>query len=167
VVIQSDNPEITLNLDNILFVESRDILGSLEDVFGKIEAPYYTSLIDKYTERAIMEGRLRLGDSVYILEAKKNVLPKKEIEKMKAMKGCDASNKFDEEISNDNEAEFSNDETESRIKSCKKRKNSKKPSFPPRCGPDLNSMDACSGRKKGQFGNQSSVPYSSKGTPSR
>jgi H/ACA ribonucleoprotein complex non-core subunit NAF1 len=32
-------------------------------------------------------------------------------------KGCDASNKFDEEVNNENEEEFSDDEQESKSKS--------------------------------------------------
>lgn len=36
IIIQSTKPEVVLDLDNILFNEQKEILGSIDDVFGNV-----------------------------------------------------------------------------------------------------------------------------------
>ena len=55
VVVKSES-EAILDLDNVVFVRSEgsetpypDILGTIEDVFGKVEEAFYLIKIDPYT----------------------------------------------------------------------------------------------------------------------
>ena len=53
---------------------------------------------------------------MYMIENYNKLLMKAQLEFLLKQKGCDASNRFDEEVLNENEIEYSDDEMESKAK---------------------------------------------------
>ena len=60
---------IILNLDNIILTEDRHILGTIDDVVGKIETPYYIILIDKYTDNLLQSQQVKQNDSLFAIKS--------------------------------------------------------------------------------------------------
>ncbi|EAR84734.1 Gar1/NAF1 RNA-binding region protein (macronuclear) [Tetrahymena thermophila SB210] len=116
---------IIVDLDNIIFNEQKNIIGNVDDVFGNIKNPFYCVIIDKYTEEMIAQKRLQVGQKVYMIEGYNKLLMKAQLEFLLRQKGCDASNRFDEEVLNDNEIEYSDDEMESKAKTKRNNKERK------------------------------------------
>lgn len=96
-VILGPVERIILNIENVVITKDRKIIGLVEDVFGPVERPRYSILNDLYLTELISSGSLKLGDPVFCLASGMKALTEDQIEEMKARKGCDASNKFDEE----------------------------------------------------------------------
>lgn len=94
-----------LDLDNILWNSNHIAVGYLDDVVGKVEEPVY---IIKFFPNLIDKNLVYKGHPLYFVKGKASTIVKKELLKNK---GCDASNAFDEEVS-DSEKEFSDDEKE-------------------------------------------------------
>lgn len=108
-----------LDLDNIIFSETREPLGYLDDVFGQIENPFY--LIRLFPGKDAADFRLFKGQTVNFVKAKARQVDKTSL---LAKKGCDASNAFDEELLDD-EMEFSDDEQEKEVIVKKKQQKNK------------------------------------------
>ena len=127
VVVRSE-PDIVLDLDNLVFTQNKIVLGKIDDVFGSIKNPYYSLTFDLYLKKMEQAGELKIGDEVFTLTEKAKILPQAQIEILKKKKGCDASNKYDEEVLEKNEMEFSDDEQEEvfKQKAKKKKKNKNK-----------------------------------------
>jgi hypothetical protein len=90
-------------------------VGSIEDVFGSIEHPFYSVLLDLYLKSLLDSQKLKIGDPVFCIVSDMKALYEDKIKQLKSKKGCDASNKFDEELYGGNNTEpvdFSDDEKE-------------------------------------------------------
>ena len=110
-----------LNLDNIIFLENKKYIGFIDDVIGQIDNPVYAvKIYPNIIEEKIME-KINPGDKLFFCSNKANVI--NAIELKNKSKGCDASNAFDEEVSED-ERDYSDDEEE--VKAKVRRKNNKK-----------------------------------------
>jgi rRNA processing protein Gar1 len=93
-----------LDLDNVIFTANKIAFGYIDDVIGKVDDPYYVvRFFPNITDRSIIQR----GHTAYFVNQKAKSL---QTNKM-LRKGCDASNAFDEEVSED-EMEFSDDEEE-------------------------------------------------------
>lgn len=115
IIIQSCNNFAILDLDNLLILEDRRVLGKVFDTFGPIEAPFY-SVIKK-------EGMaVSIGDGVFTISDAFSAVKTAELRKEK---GCDASNMYDEEVDR-NEIEYSEDEKEMQQKRNRKHKQKSK-----------------------------------------
>jgi rRNA processing protein Gar1 len=123
VIIKANTMNGTLDLDNILFTINKIAIGFLDDVLGKIDEPVY--IIKLFPNMDVTSLNLLPGQSVYNVKDKSKYVERNQLYK----KGCDASNAFDEEVSDD-EMEFSDDEEEmtrrSQIRKRKKSTNSNK-----------------------------------------
>jgi hypothetical protein len=87
----------------------------LEDIFGQIERPYYSVLKDQFVKDLFAEAKIKVGDPLFCLSSVMKDLSQDRINELKRMKGCDASNKFDEEPLGQHESEdvyYSDDELE-------------------------------------------------------
>lgn len=107
--------KIILDIDNFLMTKDRLILGVLDDVFGAIEKPWYSVLNDAYIKAKFKADEILIGDPVFAAGPEMKILYQDRIDFLKSRKGCDASNKFDEEIydqMNTEEVAFSDDEEE-------------------------------------------------------
>lgn len=51
--VREEDKRIILDLDNIVFNEQRNVIGTIEDVFGNIKSPFYCIIMDKYIEEMI------------------------------------------------------------------------------------------------------------------
>ena len=110
-----------LNLDNIIFLEDKTCLGFIDDVIGKIDDPIYAiKIYPNLIEKKISE-KLNPGDKLYFCSNRAKII--NAIELKKKSKGCDASNAFDEEVS-EGEKDYSDDEEEVQAKI--RKKNNKK-----------------------------------------
>ena len=110
-----------LNLDNIIFLEDKTYLGFIDDVIGKIDDPIYAiKIYPNLIEKKICE-KINPGDKLYFCSNRANVI--NAIELKNKSKGCDASNAFDEEVS-EGEKDYSDDEEEVQAKI--RKKNNKK-----------------------------------------
>jgi len=110
-----------LNLDNIIFLPNKKYIGFIDDVIGKIDNPVYAiKIYPNIIEEKIIE-KINPGDKLFFCSNKANVI--NAIELKNKSKGCDASNAFDEEVSED-ERDYSDDEEE--VKAKVRRKNNKK-----------------------------------------
>ena len=110
-----------LNLDNIIFLEDKTCLGFIDDVIGKIDDPIYAiKIYPNLIEEKISE-KLNPGDKLYFCSNRAKII--NAIELKKKSKGCDASNAFDEEVS-EGEKDYSDDEEEVQAKI--RKKNNKK-----------------------------------------
>lgn len=111
VVILSQ-AENVLDLDCLLFTQNKIPLGAIDDVFGQVNIPHYTVFNDKFLKKRILDKEINKGDTVYFDTVFSKILPQSQIEALKRKKGCDASNRFDEESIQPEEVEFSDDERE-------------------------------------------------------
>ena len=113
-----------LNLDNIIFLPNKQYIGFIDDVIGKIDNPIYViKIYPKLIEQKILEN-IKIDDILYYCSNRANIV--NAIELKNKNKGCDASNAFDEEVS-EGEKDYSDDEEEisAKIKRKNKRKNKK------------------------------------------
>ena len=94
-----------LDLDNILWNDNHIAVGYLDDVIGKIDEPIY---VIKFFPNLVDKNLAVVGHNLFFVKGKAQTVEKKELLKRK---GCDASNAFDEEVS-DSGREFSDDEKE-------------------------------------------------------
>lgn len=98
-----------LDLDNIFWNLNHIAVGYLDDIVGKIDDPIYILKIFPNIED---KNLVTKGEQLYYVKAKAQIIAKRDLLKNK---GCDASNAFDEEIS-ESDREFSDDEKEYRYK---------------------------------------------------
>ena len=121
----NNNISKVLNLDNIIFLQNRQYIGFIDDVVGKIDSPIYViKIYPKLIEQKIFEN-IKIDDKLYYCSNRANIV--NAIELKNKSKGCDASNAFDEEVS-EGEKDYSDDEEEisAKIKRKNNRKNKKK-----------------------------------------
>jgi rRNA processing protein Gar1 len=114
-IIISSVERIVLDIENFLLTKERKIFGTLEDVFGQVERPLYSVLNDQYVKDLFTEGKVKLGDPIFCLSSVMKELNEDRINELKQRKGCDASNKFDEEPLGHRDGEdiyFSDDDLE-------------------------------------------------------
>ena len=55
-------------------------------------------MLDKYAANLMETDRLHVNDPVFCVQSELHAIYDEKIKQMKARKGCDASNKFDEEV---------------------------------------------------------------------
>ena len=110
-----------LNLDNIIFLEDKTCLGFIDDVIGKIDDPIYAIKIYPNLMEEKISEKINPGDKLYFCSNRAKII--NAIELKKKSKGCDASNAFDEEVS-EGEKDYSDDEEEVQAKI--RKKNNKK-----------------------------------------
>ncbi|KAF9151556.1 hypothetical protein BG015_006526 [Linnemannia schmuckeri] len=82
-----------------------EILGEIFETFGPVARPLYSIRFNTASE---IPAQCKIGSTVYSIPAYSSIVM---TAPLKAMKGSDASNKFDEEV-DDIELEFSDDEKE-------------------------------------------------------
>ncbi|CAK8693077.1 unnamed protein product [Clavelina lepadiformis] len=117
VVIKAIPNKPALNLDSVLFLENRSVLGRIYETFGPVSAPYYVVCFE--------EGKIHAGVAVnqkvysapeigdftsYVLTAQ-----------LKVLRGSDAS-WLDDREPPDNAVEYSDDEAERNAKRQKKKR---------------------------------------------
>jgi H/ACA ribonucleoprotein complex non-core subunit NAF1 len=114
-----------LNLDNIIFLSDKKYLGFIDDVIGQIDNPIYAIKIYPNLLEEKINEKIKPGDKLYFCSNRAKVV--NAIELKNKSKGCDASNAFDEEVS-EGEKDYSDDEEEVQAKIRKKnnKKNKKK-----------------------------------------
>ena len=106
-----------LNLDNIIFNSNNIAVGFIDDVIGNIESPIYVARI--YPDLLEKGLSINKGEALFYCDSKVSFVAPKEL--VNKHKGCDASNAFDEEVSEDS-MEFSDDEEESKARAMKRNK---------------------------------------------
>ncbi|KAF9084342.1 hypothetical protein BGX23_010602 [Mortierella sp. AD031] len=97
----------------------KEILGEIFETFGPVARPLYSIRFNTASE---IPEQCKVGSTVYSIPAYSSVVM---TAPLKAMKGSDASNKFDEEV-DDIELEFSDDEKEMEHKRMLKNAKNKK-----------------------------------------
>ncbi|KAF7721627.1 hypothetical protein EC973_004348 [Apophysomyces ossiformis] len=120
IVVQSygANDRPVLDMGSLFVYDDREIMGEVFETFGPIVRPFYSVRYNSSDE--IDAKRAVIGAKVYYVPSyqKTQIV---EVEKLKMMKGTDASNIYDEEPDED-ELEFSDDEAEMEYKKSRKRK---------------------------------------------
>ena len=140
-----------LNLDNIIFLPNKKYIGFIDDVIGQIDNPVYAiKIYPNIIEEKIIE-KIIPGDKLFFCSNKAKVI--NAIELKNKSKGCDASNAFDEEVS-EGERDYSDDEEE--INAKVRRKNNKKNKKKKIEENNINNMNSNFGQ-----GNLINAPYSS------
>ncbi|CUS15527.1 unnamed protein product [Tuber aestivum] len=112
VLIEASDPgyQRVLGEGSLLAFEDRTILGVVNEVLGRVEMPFYTVRFKSPEE--IKELRVNVERKVFsVVQHSEFVFT----QPLKAMKGSDASNLYDEEIPI-TEQEFSDDEAEAEYK---------------------------------------------------
>lgn len=105
---------------SVFCTSDRVPFGVLYETFGRVQAPFYSVKFESEEEAAPFKSRR--GEKVfYVVSASKFLFT----DKIKAIKGSDASNFHDEEVPEE-EQEFSDDEKERMATSMKKSKKKKK-----------------------------------------
>ncbi|KAK6518531.1 H/ACA ribonucleoprotein complex non-core subunit naf1 [Arthrobotrys conoides] len=107
-----------LNERSVLCFEDRSLLGWVQETFGRVEQPFYTVRLRDAEEAKQLNATV--GRKVSYIPSYSTFLFTKSI---RAVKGSDASNFFDEEVGDD-EREFSDDEAEAEFR--KRQKEEKK-----------------------------------------
>jgi len=113
---REEDKRLIVDLDNMIFDETKQLIGLVDDVFGNIKSPFYAVTMDVFLKELVKSKTIAIGNRMYMIEGFNKILMKAQLEFMMKQKGCDASNRFDEEVLMDNEREFSDDELESRSK---------------------------------------------------
>lgn len=99
-----------LREDSVLCLQDRSVIGVVSETLGRVEQPLYCV---RFTNAAaIAEAGLSVGTTVYYSEQHSTYVF---TQALKAYKGTDASNLYDEEVG-DEEMEFSDDEKEAEHK---------------------------------------------------
>ncbi|KAL7328435.1 hypothetical protein PS15p_206705 [Mucor circinelloides] len=117
----------TLDQGSLLVYENREVMGEVFETFGPVARPYYSVRFNDAKE--INQEFAKVGQDVYFVPSyqKTQIV---ETEKLRKMKGTDASNVYDEEVGED-ELEFSDDEKEMEYRQRKNReKKMKKKGLP-------------------------------------
>ncbi|QLQ79661.1 hypothetical protein HG537_0C03090 [Torulaspora globosa] len=107
---------------SILCLEDRTLIGTLCEVFGKLEDPFYRVTLPASRQAKFAELKERLGQKAFVVVPEAHWVDTFELKKIK---GTDASNGYDEELSED-EQEFSDDEKEALYKKLKKERRKNK-----------------------------------------
>ncbi|KAJ8070807.1 hypothetical protein OCU04_001169 [Sclerotinia nivalis] len=109
-----------LREESVLCLEDRSVIGVVSETLGRVEQPLYCV---RFTNAAaITEAGLSAGTTVYYSEQHSTYVF---TQALKAYKGTDASNLYDEEVG-DEEMEFSDDEKEAEHKRRIKQKKAEK-----------------------------------------
>jgi len=132
VLVMPSEPESIFDLDNIVCLPedasdpntSKVVVGFIADVVGPVSMPLYCcALYKSFVEHL---GKVGVTDLKAFLLGKELCLVQKclktinaELPEIMKKKGCDASNAYDEELS---DKEFSDDEEEARVKKAAKNK---------------------------------------------
>lgn len=106
----------------IFCLQDKTLIGTLVEVFGPIELPFYRVALSKKEAENVDEWKAKIGENVYTVLNEVDWLNTTELKKIK---GSDASNPYDEEIPIE-EQEFSDDEEERRFMKMKKNKKKNK-----------------------------------------
>ncbi|KAI8328784.1 Gar1/Naf1 RNA binding region-domain-containing protein [Chlamydoabsidia padenii] len=118
VVVQSHTTPFVLDMESLLVMEDgRTILGEVFETFGPVDRPFYSvrfNTVDEIPQNAVKGAKVS-----YVPGYERTRLV--QVEKLKLIKGTDASNRYDEEAGDD-EIEFSDDEQEMAYKQYKKKK---------------------------------------------
>lgn len=107
---------------SILCLEDRTVIGTLCEVFGKLDDPFYRVSLPTSRKEQFESLKGRIGEKTFIVIPEAHWVDTFELRKIK---GTDASNGYDEELSED-EQEFSDDEKEALFKKLKKEQRKKK-----------------------------------------
>ncbi|QLL32786.1 hypothetical protein HG536_0D03080 [Torulaspora globosa] len=107
---------------SILCLEDRTLIGTLCEVFGKLENPFYRVTLPPSRQAQFAELKERVGQRAFIVVPEAHWVDTFELKKIR---GTDASNGYDEELSED-EQEFSDDEKEALYKRLKKERRKNK-----------------------------------------
>lgn len=107
---------------SILCLEDRTLIGTLCEVFGKLENPFYRVSLPPSRQAQFAELKERIGQRAFIVVPEAHWVDTFELKKIR---GTDASNGYDEELSED-EQEFSDDEKEALYKRLKKERRKNK-----------------------------------------
>lgn len=105
-----------LDTGSVLCTESRNVIGAVSETIGKVLQPLYTVRFNSVDE--ITKLGLEVGTKIFYTPAHATFVF---TEPLKAVKGSDASNLYDEEAGDD-EMEFSDDEKEAEHKRSIKQK---------------------------------------------
>ncbi|CAD6447040.1 37088e2c-fa00-417a-b68e-661180182f7b-CDS [Sclerotinia trifoliorum] len=109
-----------LREESVLCLEDRSVIGVVSETLGRVEQPLYCV---RFTNAAaITEAGLSVGTTVFYSEQHSTYVF---TQALKAYKGTDASNLYDEEVG-DEEMEFSDDEKEAEHKRRIKQKKAEK-----------------------------------------
>lgn len=109
VIVEGMEKHNPLNEGSILWItESRSPLGIIDEIFGPVKNPFYAV---RYNNHSEVPSEIKEGSLVsFVPEFAEHILNDSNLYK----KGYDASNEYDEELSD--EAEFSDDEKEAQYK---------------------------------------------------
>lgn len=118
-----------LEVNSVVCSGERQMIGRVEDVFGPVDEPFYVVHIQNNTvlqqldpsksspeNTCDLHGKQMFAVKKYLLKVDENM-----IEEQKKQKGSDASNKYNEEIG-EQERDFSDDEAEKLYKAKRKQK---------------------------------------------
>ncbi|KAJ2227041.1 hypothetical protein IWW45_007197 [Coemansia sp. RSA 485] len=104
-----------LDSESLVVLGDKQVLGQIFDVFGPVSQPMYSIRFNSAQEA---KEKVSVGVEVYFAQDWSKLVA---TEKLRKEKGTDASNMYDEEVSEDN-MEFSDDEMERMAKQKKKKK---------------------------------------------
>lgn len=110
---------------SIFCLENREVVGTLSEVFGQLQHPFYRvgiSPVNESKNEIIAKVKELIGSKIFIVVPDAHWIDTFEL---KRIKGTDASNGYDEELPED-EQEFSDDEKEAQFKKMKKSQKKKK-----------------------------------------
>lgn len=110
---------------SIFCLDNREVVGTLAEVFGQLQHPFYRvgiSPVNESKNDIIDKVKGMIGSKIYIVVPDAHWIDTFEL---KRIKGTDASNGYDEELPED-EQEFSDDEKEAQYKRMKKNQKKKK-----------------------------------------
>lgn len=110
---------------SIFCLENREVVGTLSEVFGQLQNPFYKvgiSPVNETKSELIEKIKEMVGEKIFIVVPDAYWIDTFEL---KRVKGTDASNGYDEELPEE-EQEFSDDEKEAQFKRMMKNKKKKK-----------------------------------------
>ena len=99
-----------LNEGSVVALQNRTVIGTIADLLGRVQSPLYT--VRFATKEEISENGITVGTKIFYSPKHSTFVFTKAL---KAQKGSDASNLWDEEV-DEHEIEFSDDEAEAEYK---------------------------------------------------
>lgn len=124
-LVRPHNPQQIFDLDNIVALKSKEVVGFILDLVGHVTSPQYSvRLYPAFMEGLKAKGveaKNQLVDQRVYLVSKCLKVINAQLPAIMSKKGCDASNIYDEEIP-EGDREYSDDEKEREAKKARKNK---------------------------------------------
>jgi H/ACA ribonucleoprotein complex non-core subunit NAF1 len=124
-LVRPNEPRQIFDLDNIVALGNKEVIGFVLDLVGHITMPQYSvrlypDFLERIKSKGVQVKNQLVDQKVFLVQKCLKVINAK-LPEIMSKKGCDASNIYDEEVP-EHDQEYSDDEKEKEAKKARKKK---------------------------------------------